>query len=90
MIRSILNRSVLAAAFMLVTGQMAHAALSLQQQDVNDERTSAGMAYKAAKRSGEGCPFATKVARNANTSAGHDAGSAASIGGKSNGLNTVR
>lgn len=57
MIRSILNRSMLAAACVLAIGQAANAsALSaLQHQDINDSRNPAGKAYLAQKP----CPFAT-------------------------------
>ena len=77
MIRSTLNRAVLAATFcVLAFSQAAHAAApmtvakrqanelaALQARDVNDERTPAGMAYEEAKRAGEDCPLADKSSR---------------------------
>ena len=77
MIRSTLKGAVLAATFCVMAfSHAAHAAApksvakrqamelkALQSRDVNDERTPAGMAYKADKRAGDDCVLADKSSR---------------------------
>ena len=103
MMRSTFTRSVLAATFcilaigstanaaapMSVSDRKAHELKALQAQDVNDDKTVAGMIHKVEKKE-EGCKFADKSSKDVVAVADAKSVTGRSTGGSATGSATRR